>query len=110
MLETTLYYVIIIKINEYLSKQYPKSMDGWTNEWISFPPFFLRETPGSQLPSNWKVYIGLVSQLQLPSPYFVKQIILHENYDPATKNNDIALLKLNNPASEFIHTQKHTQS
>lgn len=75
---------------------------------FSLFPSFLRETPGSQLPSNWKVYIGLVSQLHLPSPYFVKQIILHENYDPETKNNDIALLKLDNPASEFIH-KTHTK-
>lgn len=76
---------------------------------MNFSPF-LRETRDSQLPSNWKVYIGLVSQLRLPSPYYVKQIILHENYDPATKDNDIALLKLNKPASEFVHRHKHTQS
>ncbi|XP_016146250.1 transmembrane protease serine 13b isoform X1 [Sinocyclocheilus grahami] len=62
---------------------------------------FPKETLGSQLPSNWRVYIGLVSQLQLPSPYNVKQIILHKNYDPATKNNDIALLKLSKPASNI---------
>uniref|UniRef100_A0A8C2E1U0 Transmembrane serine protease 13b n=1 Tax=Cyprinus carpio TaxID=7962 RepID=A0A8C2E1U0_CYPCA len=62
---------------------------------------FPKGTPGSQLPSNWRVYIGLVSQLQLLSPYNVKQIILHENYDPATKNNDIALLKLSKPASNI---------
>jgi len=68
---------------------------------------FLRDTRDSQLPSNWKVYIGLVSQLRLPSPYYVKQIILHEKYDPVTKNNDIALLKLNTPASEFVHRHKH---
>ncbi|KTG37495.1 hypothetical protein cypCar_00000472 [Cyprinus carpio] len=55
----------------------------------------------SQLPNNWKVYIGLVSQLRPPSPYSVKQIILHENYDSATKNNDIALLKLSKPASDI---------
>ncbi|KAF4113125.1 hypothetical protein G5714_005670 [Onychostoma macrolepis] len=57
---------------------------------------------GTQLPSNWKVYIGLVSQHQLPSPYNVQQIILHENYDPGTKNNDIALLKLSKPASKIL--------
>ncbi|KAK7164784.1 hypothetical protein R3I94_003239 [Phoxinus phoxinus] len=62
---------------------------------------FPKEPTGSQSPSNWKVYIGLVSQVQLPSPYYVKQIILHENYDPATKDNDIALLKLNKPASNI---------
>lgn len=84
-------------------------MDEQMNE-FSFSPSFLRENPSYQLPSNWKVYIGLVSQLQLPSPYFVKQIILHEKYDPVTKNNDIALLKLNKQASEFIHTHTKTQS
>ncbi|XP_048042858.1 transmembrane protease serine 13b [Megalobrama amblycephala] len=62
---------------------------------------FPKENPSYQLPSNWKVYIGLVSQLQLPIPYFVKQIILHEKYDPVTKNNDIALLKLNKQASNI---------
>ncbi|XP_039514631.1 transmembrane protease serine 13b isoform X2 [Pimephales promelas] len=62
---------------------------------------FPKDTRDSQLPSNWKVYIGLVSQLRLPSPYYVKQIILHEKYDPVTKNNDIALLKLNTPASNI---------
>lgn len=70
---------------------------------LLFSPFF-RETIGSKLPSNWRVYIGLVSQLQRPSPYNVKQIILHENYDTTTKNNDIALLKLSTPASKFVHT------
>lgn len=72
---------------------------------LLFSPF-LRGTPGSQLPSNWRVYIGLVSQLQLLSPYNVKQIILHENYDSATKNNDIALLKLSKPASKFVHLHR----
>ncbi|KAK2911901.1 hypothetical protein QQF64_027766 [Cirrhinus molitorella] len=62
---------------------------------------FPKETPGSQSPSNWKVYIGLVSQLRLPDPYYVKRIILHANYDSATKNNDIALLKLTKPASNI---------
>ncbi|XP_005165399.1 transmembrane protease serine 13b isoform X1 [Danio rerio] len=61
---------------------------------------FPKETSGSQLPSNWKVYIGFVSQLKLPSPYYVKEIILHEKYNPTTKNYDIALLKLNKPASD----------
>ncbi|XP_051977881.1 transmembrane protease serine 13-like isoform X1 [Xyrauchen texanus] len=62
---------------------------------------FPQETSDYLLPSNWKVYIGMVSQLKLPSPYNVKQIIVHENYDPETKNNDIALLKLNRPVSSI---------
>lgn len=81
-------------------------MDEQVNE-FAFSPF-LRGTSGSRLPSNWKVYIGLVSQLQLPIAYNVKQIILHENYDPVTKDNDIALLKLSKSASKFVHT--HTQN
>ncbi|XP_067294579.1 transmembrane protease serine 13b isoform X2 [Pseudorasbora parva] len=62
---------------------------------------FPNESPSYQVPSNWKVYIGLVSQLRLPSPYYVNQIILHENYDPKTNNYDIALLKLARPASNI---------
>ncbi|XP_073697444.1 transmembrane protease serine 13b [Garra rufa] len=62
---------------------------------------FPKGTAGSQSPGNWKVYIGFVSQLRLPTPYSVQQIILHEKYDSTTKNNDIALLKLTKPASNI---------
>ncbi|TRY57386.1 hypothetical protein DNTS_024966, partial [Danionella cerebrum] len=60
---------------------------------------FPKDTPSSLLPSNWRVYIGFVSQLNLPSPYYVKQIIVNDHYDETTKDNDIALLKLSTPAS-----------
>ncbi|XP_051967354.1 transmembrane protease serine 13b [Xyrauchen texanus] len=60
---------------------------------------FSQEKSDYLLPSNWKVYIGMVSQLKLPSLYNVKKITIHENYDPDTKNNDIALLILNRPVS-----------
>ncbi|RXN05213.1 transmembrane protease serine 13-like isoform X1 [Labeo rohita] len=59
---------------------------------------FPKATSGSRLPSNWRVYISVVSQLRLPNPYYVNKIILHENYDSTTKNYDIALLKLTKPA------------
>ncbi|XP_028839290.1 transmembrane protease serine 13b [Denticeps clupeoides] len=52
---------------------------------------------GYQLPANWRIYMGMVSQLKLPPAYTVKQIITHENYNPETHENDIALLKLNSP-------------
>ncbi|XP_062845232.1 transmembrane protease serine 13b, partial [Trichomycterus rosablanca] len=51
----------------------------------------------SLLPKNWQVYLGTVSQDMLPPPYFVAEIILHKLYNPATKDYDIALLKLSLP-------------
>ncbi|XP_051531784.1 transmembrane protease serine 13-like isoform X2 [Myxocyprinus asiaticus] len=62
---------------------------------------FPQEISDYLLPSNWQVYIGMVSQLKLPSSYNVKKITIHENYDPDTKNNDIALLILNRPVSNI---------
>ncbi|XP_010895428.2 transmembrane protease serine 13b isoform X1 [Esox lucius] len=46
------------------------------------------------VPSNWRVYVGMVSQINLPSPAMVDKIIVHESYDGNTKNYDITLLKL----------------
>lgn len=45
-------------------------------------------------PKNWKVYGGVVSQDSLPQPYLVEKIIVNENYDSQTNDQDIALLKL----------------
>lgn len=51
----------------------------------------------SLVPSNWKVYGGLVSLQTLPPPHEVKRIILNENYDSSTNDHDIALLTLKSP-------------
>ncbi|KAJ7995971.1 hypothetical protein DPEC_G00232230 [Dallia pectoralis] len=48
----------------------------------------------STVPSNWRVYPGTVSQLNLPPPAMVQTIIIHESYDRSTNSYDIALLKL----------------
>lgn len=51
----------------------------------------------SLLASNWKVYGGVVSLDILPRPYQVRKIILNENYDSRTNDQDVALLKLSTP-------------
>ncbi|TNN51406.1 Transmembrane protease serine 13 [Liparis tanakae] len=51
------------------------------------------------LAGNWKVYGGLVSLDQLPAPYLVERIIVNENYDSSTNDQDVALLKLKSPVS-----------
>ena len=48
-------------------------------------------------PDSWKVYGGVVSQESLPAPYLVEKIILNENYDTQTNDQDVALLKLTRP-------------
>ncbi|XP_044210899.1 transmembrane protease serine 13a [Thunnus albacares] len=45
----------------------------------------------------WKVYAGAVSLDRLPQPYMVKRIILNENYNTKTNDQDVALLKLTSP-------------
>uniref|UniRef100_A0A8C7FE26 Transmembrane serine protease 13 n=1 Tax=Oncorhynchus kisutch TaxID=8019 RepID=A0A8C7FE26_ONCKI len=47
--------------------------------------------------SRWRVYGGVVSQDQLPSPYLVEKIIVNENYNNVTNDQDIAILKLASP-------------
>ena len=46
---------------------------------------------------RWRVYVGAVSQNKLLDPYFVKKILLHDQYDKNTDDYDIALLKLTSP-------------
>ncbi|KAM6987469.1 transmembrane protease serine 13a [Tautogolabrus adspersus] len=46
---------------------------------------------------NWQVYGGMVSLDSLPSPYLVDRIILNDNYNTTTNDQDIALLKLKSP-------------
>ncbi|XP_026884421.2 transmembrane protease serine 13b isoform X1 [Electrophorus electricus] len=58
---------------------------------------FPKDSASAQLPSNWLVYLGTVSQYMLPEPLYVAQIIVHEEYNPKTSDYDIALLKLSRP-------------
>ncbi|KAM9801610.1 transmembrane protease serine 13a [Neosynchiropus ocellatus] len=50
-------------------------------------------------PSLWKVYGGMISQTNLPNPYSVRTIVLHENYNTRTNDRDVALIKLASPVS-----------
>ncbi|KAM9733731.1 transmembrane protease serine 13a [Menidia menidia] len=50
-------------------------------------------------PGNWKAYGGFVSLDGLPQPYLVKKILLNENYNSKTNDQDIALLKLTSPVT-----------
>ncbi|XP_043976582.1 transmembrane protease serine 13a isoform X2 [Gambusia affinis] len=43
---------------------------------------------------NWKVYTGIVSLDKLTQPHLVQKIVLNENYDSRTSDQDVALLKL----------------
>ncbi|XP_047450852.1 transmembrane protease serine 13a [Mugil cephalus] len=58
---------------------------------------FPGKNPSYLSPNNWRVYGGTVSLDNLPQPYQVKKIILNENYDSNTNNNDVALLVLTSP-------------
>ncbi|XP_067364279.1 transmembrane protease serine 13a [Channa argus] len=49
------------------------------------------------LVENWKVYAGSISLEKLPPPYLVKKILLNENYNNKTNDQDVALLKLTSP-------------
>ncbi|XP_068173708.1 transmembrane protease serine 13a [Antennarius striatus] len=43
----------------------------------------------------WTVHPVLDSKINLHETYYVKEIIVHENYNDSTLDNDIALIKLN---------------
>uniref|UniRef100_UPI0037E86531 transmembrane protease serine 13a n=1 Tax=Semicossyphus pulcher TaxID=241346 RepID=UPI0037E86531 len=58
---------------------------------------FPSNTPSNLSPNNWKVFGGVVSQDKLPQPYLVERIVLNENYNNFTNDQDIALLKLTSP-------------
>ncbi|XP_077467777.1 transmembrane protease serine 13a isoform X1 [Stigmatopora argus] len=60
---------------------------------------FPDDHPQARDPKYWRVYAGTVSQDDLPVPFLVEKIILHENYNNVTKDYDIALLKLSAPVS-----------
>ncbi|XP_072342962.1 suppressor of tumorigenicity 14 protein homolog [Scyliorhinus torazame] len=53
-------------------------------------------------PTIWTAYLGLHRQLELNDHVVqksLKQIIVNENYNPQTFNNDIALLELSSPVT-----------
>ncbi|XP_031152581.1 transmembrane protease serine 13a [Sander lucioperca] len=58
---------------------------------------FPRSNSLALLVENWKVYGGMVSLDNLRQPYLVKTILLNENYNSQTNDQDIALLRLRSP-------------
>ncbi|XP_051966505.1 transmembrane protease serine 13-like [Xyrauchen texanus] len=46
---------------------------------------------------SWRVYVGAISQNNLQIFSNIKKIIVNENYNDRTNDNDIALLKLDKP-------------
>ncbi|KAI4815300.1 hypothetical protein KUCAC02_005449 [Chaenocephalus aceratus] len=48
----------------------------------------------SRSTEHWKVYVGLMSLTRPTQPYMVKKIILNNNYNSKTNDQDVALLKL----------------
>ncbi|XP_056298035.1 transmembrane protease serine 13a [Pseudoliparis swirei] len=60
---------------------------------------FPRNRPAALLEKNWKVYGGLVSLDARLEPYLVERIVVNENYDSNTNDQDVALLKLKSPVS-----------
>ncbi|XP_016355857.1 transmembrane protease serine 13a [Sinocyclocheilus anshuiensis] len=48
---------------------------------------------------NWRVYAGTISQNALQIPYFLKKIIVNENYNTNNNDYDVALLKLSSPVT-----------
>lgn len=53
------------------------------------------------------MYSGVVSLERLPAPYLVEKILLNENYNSITNDQDIALLKLANPVVFNGQSQLH---
>lgn len=57
--------------------------------------------------NNWRVYSGVVSLNSLPTPYFVERIIINENYNNQTNDQDVALLKLREPVNFDGQSEVH---
>ncbi|KAM9853151.1 transmembrane protease serine 13a isoform 2-T2 [Aulostomus maculatus] len=47
----------------------------------------------------WRVYGGVVSLNRLTQPFLIEKIILNENYDSKSNDQDVALLKLTSPVT-----------
>ncbi|KAM4628344.1 transmembrane protease serine 13a [Polymixia lowei] len=60
---------------------------------------FPRSTPSALDTGNWRVYGGVLSQDRLTEPSLVEKILLNENYNNKTNDQDIALLKLTAPVA-----------
>ncbi|XP_054651296.1 transmembrane protease serine 13-like [Dunckerocampus dactyliophorus] len=58
---------------------------------------FPRSNPSMLLPQFWRVYGGAVSLNNLSQPFLVEKIVLNENYNNRTNDQDVALLKLTAP-------------
>lgn len=56
-----------------------------------------RSSPSALSADNWKVYSGVVSLDKLPEPYLIDKILLNENYNSKTNDQDVALLRLKSP-------------
>ncbi|XP_037534098.1 transmembrane protease serine 13a [Nematolebias whitei] len=56
-------------------------------------------SPEYRLAQNWKVYGGFMSLNDLPSPFLVEKILINENYNSKTNDQDVALLKLKYPVT-----------
>lgn len=56
-----------------------------------------RTVASALAPENWKVFVGFTSLDKLPQPYPVKKIILSDNYNNKTNDEDVALIKLASP-------------
>ncbi|XP_078055358.1 suppressor of tumorigenicity 14 protein homolog [Mustelus asterias] len=75
-----------------------------SNSWLVSAAHCFQNTAGTRYsdPSIWTAYLGLHVQLKLGDGVLkksIKQIIVHESYNPQTFNNDIALLELANPVT-----------
>ncbi|XP_077900802.1 transmembrane protease serine 2 isoform X1 [Ictidomys tridecemlineatus] len=68
-----------------------------TPEWIVTAAHCVEEPLNS--PRYWTVFAGLLRQSSMlyGSGYRVEKVISHPNYDSKTKNNDVALMKLQAP-------------
>ncbi|XP_037333567.1 transmembrane protease serine 13a [Pungitius pungitius] len=60
---------------------------------------FPRSNTLALLAQNWRAYIGVVSLNDQVTSYSVERIILNENYDSNSNDQDVALLQLASPVS-----------
>ncbi|KAK2847235.1 hypothetical protein Q5P01_010234 [Channa striata] len=58
---------------------------------------FPRSNSMALSPENWKVYAAIISLDRLTTAYQLKKILLNENYNNKTNDQDVALLKLTSP-------------
>ncbi len=56
-----------------------------------------RSSPSALSAVNWKVYGGVVSLDKLSEPYLIDKILLNENYNSKSNDQDVALLRLKSP-------------